>query len=302
MEKQYNYTVIIPHYKIIDLLGRALASIPDREDIQILVVDDNSGIEKCKFEKLNNFQKANCKFIFTYKSGGAGYVRNEGLTRALGKWLLFLDADDFFEKNAFNIFDKYMDSDNDIIYFNTTSVYSETLKVSDRFGLYHSYIDFVNPNIEEHLNIIRCSHVVPIAKMIKLCLVKEHNILFDEIRWGNDVMFATKIGVNAKKVWVDKNIVYVVTERMGSLVKQISIDSMLLRYEVALRANKYLRQQGFVKYQNTILFHLRRIASFGFICLLKAFLLGFKYNGYNIYSLYRAPKLTKKIIKLTKKI
>ena len=106
MEKQYNYTIIIPHYKIIDLLGRALNSIPDREDIQILVVDDNSGIEKCKFEKLNNFQKANCKFIFTYKSGGAGYVRNEGLTRALGKWLLFLDADDFFEKNAFNIFDE----------------------------------------------------------------------------------------------------------------------------------------------------------------------------------------------------
>ena len=51
MEMQYRYTIIIPHYKIIDLLGRALSSIPDREDIQIIVVDDNSGIKQSEFEK-----------------------------------------------------------------------------------------------------------------------------------------------------------------------------------------------------------------------------------------------------------
>ena len=195
----YKYTIIIPHYKVINLLERALNSIPDREDIQIIIVDDNSGIKQSEFEKLNNFKKTFYQCIFTYESKGAGYVRNVGLTHALGKWLLFLDADDFFSKEAFHFFDKYVDSDNDIIYFNTTSVYSETLQISNRFELYHSYIDFTNPNIEEHLNIIRCSHVVPIAKMIKLDLVKKHGILFDEIRWGNDVMFATKIGVNAKK-------------------------------------------------------------------------------------------------------
>ena len=57
MEKQYNYTVIIPHYKIIDLLGRALASIPDREDIQILVVDDNSGIDENEWLNRHNYYK-----------------------------------------------------------------------------------------------------------------------------------------------------------------------------------------------------------------------------------------------------
>ena len=56
MEMQYRYTIIIPHYNIIDLLGRALSSIPDREDIQIIVVDDNSGIKQSEFEKLNNFK------------------------------------------------------------------------------------------------------------------------------------------------------------------------------------------------------------------------------------------------------
>ena len=37
-----NYSIIIPHYNIPDLLGRCIKSIPEREDVQVIVVDDNS--------------------------------------------------------------------------------------------------------------------------------------------------------------------------------------------------------------------------------------------------------------------
>ena len=37
-----NYSIIISHKNIPDLLSRCLDSIPKREDIQIIVVDDNS--------------------------------------------------------------------------------------------------------------------------------------------------------------------------------------------------------------------------------------------------------------------
>lgn len=33
-----NYSIIIPHYNIPDLLGRCLRSIPERRDIQVIVV------------------------------------------------------------------------------------------------------------------------------------------------------------------------------------------------------------------------------------------------------------------------
>ena len=36
------FSVIIPHYDIPDLLMRCLKSIPVSEDIQVIVVDDNS--------------------------------------------------------------------------------------------------------------------------------------------------------------------------------------------------------------------------------------------------------------------
>lgn len=36
------FSIIIPHYDIPDLLMRCLESIPVSEDIQVIVVDDNS--------------------------------------------------------------------------------------------------------------------------------------------------------------------------------------------------------------------------------------------------------------------
>ena len=36
------YSIIIPHYNTPELLLRCVTSIPERNDIQIIVVDDNS--------------------------------------------------------------------------------------------------------------------------------------------------------------------------------------------------------------------------------------------------------------------
>ena len=41
------FSIIIPHYDIPDLLMRCLKSIPVSEDIQVIVVDDNSPDDGC---------------------------------------------------------------------------------------------------------------------------------------------------------------------------------------------------------------------------------------------------------------
>lgn len=294
---KHKYTIIIPHYNLIDLLPRALFSIPDRPDIQILVVDDNSGIDEDRFHVLNTFRQAECRFIFTKESKGAGYVRNVGLLHATGEWLLFLDADDFFEEGTFVFFDAYADQPYDVVYFNTKSVYSESLLPSPRFGIYNAYINFAQADNVHHQNIIRAYHVVPVAKMIRSSLVHAHNIRFDEVPWGNDVFFATQVGAKASKIAIEKTVVYVVTERENSLVKQLSAEALLCRYKVALRANQYLRSMGMKPYQNTILFHLRRIAKCGMLPFVKALSLGLKYGGYNLHTLYLSSRMVKHILR-----
>ena len=109
-----NYSVIIPHHNCPDFLCRLLNSIPQREDIEIIVVDDNSDSNKKP-----NISRTDVKIIYLQAkdSKGAGRARNVGLKQATGKWLLFADADDYYINNAFDKFDKVKDCSYDIIFF-----------------------------------------------------------------------------------------------------------------------------------------------------------------------------------------
>jgi glycosyltransferase involved in cell wall biosynthesis len=50
MDQEITFSIIIPHKNTPELLQRCLASIPKREDIQIIVIDDNSDNTKVDFE------------------------------------------------------------------------------------------------------------------------------------------------------------------------------------------------------------------------------------------------------------
>ena len=97
----YTYTIIIPHKNAPLLLQRCLDSIPFRDDIQIIVVDDDSSSDVVDFMDFPGSSREDVEIIFTKEGKGAGYARNCGLLHARGKWLLFADADDFFSARFF---------------------------------------------------------------------------------------------------------------------------------------------------------------------------------------------------------
>lgn len=90
-----NYSIIIPHHNIPDLLGRCLRSIPEREDVQVIVVDDNSPGNENYLRDIPELSRKNVEFYITKDGLGAGHARNVGLSHAIGKWLVFSDSDDF---------------------------------------------------------------------------------------------------------------------------------------------------------------------------------------------------------------
>ena len=60
-----NYSIIIPHKNIPNLLQRCLDSIPNREDVQIIVVDDNSDPNIVDFDKFHGLIICNVEVFFT---------------------------------------------------------------------------------------------------------------------------------------------------------------------------------------------------------------------------------------------
>ena len=123
------YSIIIPHKDIPDLLMRCLRSIPVSEDIQVIVVDDNSPEADTYLEKYPELSRPYLEFIRTTKGGGAGYARNVGLDHAKGQWLLFADADDFFVEGMYDMILSYNDSEADIIFFKMKSVLSDNVNL-----------------------------------------------------------------------------------------------------------------------------------------------------------------------------
>ncbi len=275
-----NYSIIIPHYNTPDLLERCLASIPERKDIQIIIVDDKSDPAIVDFKHFPGKERKHVELFFNKKGGSAGRARNIGLQQVRGKWILFADADDYFLQETFDILDEYVNTDYDIVFFNIISRYSDTGTLATRNEEITKILHQFDTSKEQTVNDLRYNHDYPTAKLIKKKLVIENNLQFDEVRWANDVMFSTKIGYYAAKIQVDLRPIYCLTVTHGSLVNQISLESRLCRYEVMLRVNQFLRSVGKTSCQHSIMYSLRRAYRYGGIKALWQFiLLGIQYNA-----------------------
>lgn len=241
---EINYSIIIPHKNIPKLLQRCLDSIPQRSDIQIIVVDDNSNLENINLPNFPGLHKKGTNVYFTKEGKGAGYARNVGLEHATGKWLLFADADDFFYKDFITKCDAYRDSNYDIIYFNLNSVDSDTLEPSENRLPYLERL--LQNNDTENL---RYRSAVPYGKMIKHSLVVKNKIKFNEIIVANDVWFSSQVGYFAKNIKTDLNILYCVTARSGSLYYHMTKERRIIRFNESMRVNQFLYDIGKRQYR-----------------------------------------------------
>lgn len=245
---KYNYTIIIPHYNIPKLLERCILSIPKRDDIQIIIVDDCSPDFQelhTVIEKLELLYR-NLEFYRTEKGGSAGRARNLGLEHAKGKWVLFADADDFFDKCLSDFMNEYLDAEEEVIYFNFRSVFSEnTQQISNRESTYNDFFkQYDKDHKEENFRFLYCT---PWGKMIKRSLINNYQIRFDETRYANDAMFAVLIGCKAKTILPINIPIYVLTERVGSLANNFcrKPGETIIRAKVALRVRKTIIDHGY---------------------------------------------------------
>lgn len=258
------YTVLIPHHNTPDLLARCLDSIPDREDIAVVVVDDNSDEQYAAAITSSCATHKNVVCIMTHEGLGAGYARNIGLEHADSRWILFADADDYFMPNAFDILDRHYEDDADLIYFHSISRYSDTGQPGMRHEqverIMDNYMANPNPRTEDAL---RFGYNEPWGKMIRTELIRTHAIRFEQIRWANDVQFSTRVGAYARRIEAYADEVYCVTIAHGSLVHQHTLESRRCRYEAILRKNQFLREIGKAQCQDSLMYSLRWAAKLG---------------------------------------
>lgn len=117
-------SVVIPVYNQESLIERAIRSIPLRDDIEIIVVDDGSTDDTWNKLATIGIELNDPNFIVLHnrRNMGVGYTVNRGIDIADGEYIVLLGSDDYFYTDEFLKAMEQLDG-TDLVYFD--------LKVND---------------------------------------------------------------------------------------------------------------------------------------------------------------------------
>lgn len=116
MVTQPKVSIYVPAYNEAEWITRALESVPVRDDIELIVVDDGSTDDT--LAKVLDFQertKLNMRVIHCMQNQGISYANNIGIDSCKGEYFYLIDADDYIYTESF---EKVMDKldGTDIVY------------------------------------------------------------------------------------------------------------------------------------------------------------------------------------------
>lgn len=118
--KQPKISIIVPVYNCVNLVERALNSIPLDDDVQLILVDDGStdGSYEKELEWWVKHMKGSHYGLFIHKkeNQGVASAMNVGFEVARGEYIGSLSSDDYY-RTDFEQFRPLMNGKNDLIYF-----------------------------------------------------------------------------------------------------------------------------------------------------------------------------------------
>lgn len=131
-------SIIMPAYNSEKFIENALSSIPDRDDVEVIVVNDGS-----TDNTVGMARKFNTKIINRNENMGIGYSRKEGLTVAHGEYIMFFDSDDTIVTDNFNRALEMLTGE-DIIYYDLKQNDGVVLHLTPNTkGIYPGAVKFI---------------------------------------------------------------------------------------------------------------------------------------------------------------
>ena len=196
-------SVIIPVYNTEKHLKQCLDSIVNQslKDIEIICIDDGSIDNSLNI--LNEYkEKDNRIIVLTQQNKYAGVARNTGLSVAKGKYLSFLDSDDFFELNMLEEMYNKAETDNSDIVICAWKNYHNKLKKSTKsFKIDNKYVaksPFSPITFSEEL--FEICKPNPWTKLFKHDFFIENDLHFEDCICCNDLTCICTAMTLAKKI------------------------------------------------------------------------------------------------------
>lgn len=217
-------SIIVPVYNVELFLERCLLSIINQtyKNLEVIIIDDgtkdNSGIIADKFSLLDDRIR-----VIHKKNGGVSSARNVGLKIAKGEYIVFIDSDDYLEKDYIEYYVSILaKTDADVIcglnhftVWNKKQVKTEEFySMSNISAMTYIYLEKIN--------------VAVWNKIYSKKLIENNKLLFDENIWyGEGMLFNIEVLQNAQNVIVSNKKVYYQTFNPNSAMRDFNLESNL---------------------------------------------------------------------------
>lgn len=232
-------SIIVPIYKVEKYLDRCINSILNQTftDFELILVDDGSP-DRCG-DICDEYAKKDKRIKVIHKeNGGLSDARNSGLDVATGKFVAFIDSDDFIHKDMYMIlYNAIIDSKSDISqckfkYFFKEDELNKNIINDGNYKIYNN-IDAIEEVIEnKNLNVNVWN------KLYKKELFND--IRFPKGKIHEDEFVTYKVFYKASSIsFVDKELYYYFSNDLG-IMKNININSRFDWIEAIEERNKFL--------------------------------------------------------------
>ena len=187
-------SIIVPIYNTEKYLKKCLDSLINQSKKELEFILINDGSKDNSEEIIKEYKDERIKY-YKNKNQGIGKTRNFGIEKATGKYLMFLDSDDYLEKDACELLYKKAEKENlDLVVCDYYKVYSNGTKEEFLID------DFVNSSLESNNKLLNIINLGPCNKIYLKELIIKNNIKYLEDLKYEDTTFVAEAMLKAKKI------------------------------------------------------------------------------------------------------
>ena len=207
-------SIIVPIYNASKYLKKCLDSLVNqtKKELEFILINDGSTDDSESIIK--SYNDSRIKY-FKRSNHGIGKTRNFGISKSTGKYIMFLDSDDYLEVNACEVLYKKIDKEMlDLVVCDFYRVVNDS-KIIEKIA------SFKNTSLKDNPNLLLNVNLAPWNKIYRSDLIKNNNIKFIEDLKYEDAPFVALSLLKSKKIGkVDKPLInYVIHEKSETTVR-----------------------------------------------------------------------------------
>lgn len=206
-------SIIVPIYNVEKYLRDCIESIINQtyKEIEILLINDgstDSSLEICE-----EYAKKNDKIkIINKKNGGLSDARNVGLEHATGKYIMFVDSDDFLALNCCEVLYNAING-TEFEFITANYAFTNNDGIPWKKPMFSEKFENSILNIDDYKKSFYLMNSTVWNKIFKKEFIDSNNLRFEIGLLAEDAVFTTLAFLKAKKTYYIKDVVYYYRQR-----------------------------------------------------------------------------------------